>query len=102
MAFSDTINSIPFTPRTQNGSGFLPPIVRAQGHVLYLLGVLADEDVTVDEADALSELTAAEQHFHARADASETVSTATRGLATLLNTALAEAVAEFPDWDQDT
>jgi hypothetical protein len=96
--FSDTIAQIPFAPTTADGSGFLPPIVRAQGHVLYLLGMLADDEVTVEDEKALAELVAAEAHFHARADASETVSTATRGIATLLNTALLEASAEYPIW----
>ena len=99
--FSETIEQIPFAPSSPTGSGFLPPILRAQGHILYLLGCLADEEVTVEDDKAVEELTAAETHFHARADASETVSTATRGLATLLNTAIAQAVTEYPSWEPE-
>lgn len=99
MAFTDTIAQIPFTPSTTNGRGFLPPIVRAQGHVLYLLGNLADaENHPVTDEEALSELRAAEEHFRARSNPEETISTGTRAFATLLNTALTEAITEYPGW----
>lgn len=101
MPFSDTIRTIPFSPRTPLGGGFLPPILRAQGHVLYLLGCLADEQTTVGDADAIAELTQAKEHFDARVDASAAVSTATLGLASTISTALGEARDEYTGWAPD-
>lgn len=100
MAFTDTIRSIPFAASTPNGRGFLPPMLRGMGHLLYLLGCLADEAMTVTVEQATTELTAAREHWNART-ATENVSTATLGIADLLATAIGEAIREYPDWGED-
>ena len=42
MAFEQSIQELTFTPATENGRGFLPAIMRASGHFLYILGRLSD------------------------------------------------------------
>lgn len=97
MSFSDTINTLPFAPRTQHGSGFLPPILRAATHVIYLLGCINDERVEVAPEEALAELNAAREHFGARVQ-TQNISTVAIASADTLASALVEAVAEYPDW----
>ncbi len=40
--FAENILALPFNPTTENGKGFLPALMRASGHFLYLLGRLSD------------------------------------------------------------
>lgn len=40
--FTTVLAGLPFSPATENGRGFLPPIMRTTGHFLYLLGRLSD------------------------------------------------------------
>lgn len=100
MAFTDSIAALPFTPRSANGSGFLPPILRAMGHILYLLGCLADEAVEVTQDQGLEELRAAGAHWNARTD-SENLSGDARARATLIGTAIGDATREWPEWTDD-
>jgi hypothetical protein len=101
MPFSETMAQLPFTGRTPQGSGFLPPILRAMGHVLFLNACIADEAVPVSDTEAVDELEAAFNHWTERAT-SENLSTATVARATLIGTAIAEASAEFTGWDEQT
>ena len=98
MAFADTIRSIPFTPRSTTATGFVPPMLRAMGHILYLTGCLADENVTVADEEALNELREAETHWLARA-ATDATSTAINELASRIGSAIAEARDEYEGWD---
>jgi hypothetical protein len=101
MAFADTLRTLPFTPQTPNGRGFIPPMLRASVHTLFLAACLADENVTVSTEEALDELRHAQTHWTARTDTTA-VSTATRERATTIQTALTEAIAEFEGWDENT
>jgi hypothetical protein len=101
MAFTDTLTQLPYTPRTQTASGFLPPMLRGMGHILFLLGCLSDDKVDVTTEEGQQELAHAMEHWNARATPAA-VSTAARDRATLLGVALTEAHAEFADWDNDT
>ncbi len=101
MAFAETIANLPYTPRTPMASGFVPPMLRSMGHVLYLLGCLNDEQVTVSDEEGIGELTHARDHWNARAE-TPAVSTAAVATAALIRDALTEAVAEFVEWDADT
>ena len=100
MAFTDTIRALPFTPRTANASGFIPPMLRAMGHILYVLGCLADEAVPKTDEEVLNELRHAQEHWNARAT-TEAVSTPTRDRAASIGTALTEAIEEYPGWETD-
>lgn len=100
MAFTDTIRSLPYAARSINASGYLPPMLRAMGHILYLTGCLADENVTVTDEEALNELQQAEDHWLARA-ATPATSTTINEHTTALATAFAEAISEYTEWPED-
>lgn len=100
MAFADTIRGLPFASRTQTASGFFPPLFRASGHVLYLLGCLADENVEVTDEQALTELRHAQEHWNARAT-TPALSGQVAERATAIGTAIGEAIAEFGGWEAD-
>lgn len=97
MAFGNTIATLPFQSRSPLGSGFLPPMIRAMGHILYLVGCLADENITVTTEEAQAELEHAREHWNARAT-TESVSTSAAEQATIIGQAISEAHAEFADW----
>lgn len=101
MAFADTLHTLPFTPRTTHASGFLPPLLRAIGHILYALGCLADETVPKTDEEILNELRHARTHWDARTD-TEAISTTTRDRATAISQAISEAIEEYPEWDTET
>lgn len=101
MAFRDTLRTLPYTPTTPNGRGFLGPVGRTAVHIGFLASAIADEDVTVTTEDALTELGHAREHWAART-ISEAMSTAARERAETITTALDEAIAEYGDWtDED-
>lgn len=100
MAFTDTIATIPFAPTQQAATGFLPPLVRGMGHVLYLLGCEADEAVTVTPEQATAELTAAREHWNARSETNN-VSSLARERSTTLGLAISEALNEYTGWTPD-
>lgn len=97
MPFADTMKTLPFTPRTPQGSGFFPPIFRASQHILFLLACVADENVPVEDGEAVGELQQAMEHWNARAKIT-TVSTASLDRANILGTAIAEAAGEYTAW----
>lgn len=101
MAFADTIKQLPFQARTPTGSGFFPPMFRASQHILYLVGCIADDDVTVTEKDALGELEEARKHWDARLK-TPALSTDIITKSDLIGTAIAEAIAEYPKWKAET
>lgn len=100
MPFTETIRAIPYTPRGQQASGYLPPILRAMGHVLYLTGCLADENVTVTTEEAIAELQEAENHWNACAT-SPALSEAIVARGTSIGTAIVEARDEYASWAED-
>ena len=100
MAFADTIRGLPFASRTQTASGFFPPLFRAAGHILYLLGCLAADNVEVLVEEALTELRHAQEHWNARATTPALSAQATER-ATAIGTAIGEALAEFEGWEPD-
>ena len=100
MPFADTIRTLPYVARTPAASGFLPPMLRSMGHVLYLVGCIADEAVVVTDEDALGELRHAQEHWRARNE-TPAASTAAHDQARIIATCLTEAIAEYPEWTQD-
>lgn len=101
MAFADTIKLMPVHARTAEAKGFLPPFLRAMGHMLYLLAdTAADEPkITVDEAGL--EITHAFQHLQNLAG-TDVLSTAARDHLATLQQALTDATVEWGDWDAKT
>jgi hypothetical protein len=101
MAFADTLKELPFTPRTANGSGFLPPMFRGGTHITYLLGCLSDDKTTVTPEEALAELTAAREHWNARVT-TPAISTAAAGRATTILRLIDDTITEYNDWAEDS
>lgn len=98
MAFTDSISAIPFAPTTNAGTGFLPPLLRALGHILYLTGCIADERVTVTDAEANTELQHAQEHWNARTG-HEALSASAAALSSHISDAIGFAITEYPGWD---
>lgn len=40
--FEEAVSLLPFSPSTENGKGYLPPLMRGIGHLLYLAGRISD------------------------------------------------------------
>lgn len=99
--FSDTIRELPFTGRSEQGAGFLPPMVRAMGHLMVLLEYVGDPEHEVTEDEITAELSAALLHWNARTT-TQNVSTVAADRAVTLGTALLQMEEEFRDWDENT
>lgn len=100
MAFADTIRQIPYAPAGNQAVGFLPPILRSMSHILYLTGCLADENVNVENQEALNELNEALTHWIDRAPSSAT-STAINEKLRLVGEAISEALNEYIGWNDE-
>lgn len=97
--FAQALAQIPFTANTQNGAGFLPPMMRAIGHVLYVVGCVADETIPVTDADVIAELEAAGEHWNARTPTTA-ISTSAAARATALGTLIEYARLEYAGWPE--
>lgn len=100
MAFADTVRGLPYAARTQQGAGFVPPMVRAMGHLLFLAACVNDPDVTVTNEEARTEIGLALEHWIARATP-PSVSTASANRAVAIATAITEARDEYEGWDDN-
>lgn len=100
MAFTETLARLPHTATTPNGRGFLPPLIRAMGHILYLRGCIADPDVTVTTDNALTELNAALEHWRSRVN-TPGLSTTTTTYATDIEQLLVDAIYEYHGWTEE-
>lgn len=66
MTFTEALAAVPLTTRGTDATGFLPPIVRAQGHLGLVLAVVADEDdASMTDEQLLDELQQARNHWSA-------------------------------------
>ena len=92
MSAKDTIASMPFNPTSEKGTGFLPPLLRGIHHLMFLMACIADEEVTVNDADAVAELLEAHGHLEAITIA-PSISTDTAARTAVLR----QAVIEFRD-----
>lgn len=64
MTFEDIAATLPFTPSTEQGRGFLPPMTRAIGHLLYLLGRISDTPTRRPTDNQITEeISAIQLHF---------------------------------------
>ena len=104
MAFTDDLAALPIQSTTQEATGFLPPILRAAGHLLFILGQAADDEIeltTENETELLDELTHAKGHWDA-ITRNEALSTEATTRLDAFGTAFTSAIAEFPTWDRPT
>lgn len=109
--FKDIVEKLPFNPKTSDGSGFLPPFLRAMSHLLYCLG-LADDELPKDKVEAdkkskevenqlVEELKEALKHFN-NIEISDNLSQVARDQLVLFQSALVAINSEFGAWDKDT
>jgi hypothetical protein len=75
-------------------------MIRGMSHVIYLVGVLDDEVSTVAEAEAVTELQHALEHWHAR-EHTTYISDAAAAQADTLELALTQALNEYASWSVD-
>lgn len=98
MTFAEDLAALPIHATQPQAAGFLPPLLRAQGHLMLVLVQVADENATPDEDELLTELKDARDHWAAinAGDAlSATATTALQNYADCLN----DAIDEFQDWE---
>jgi hypothetical protein len=101
MAFTEQLALLPFSASTPNGRGFLPPIVRSLGHILYLVGCIADPTVEVTNDQAIVELGHASTHWNARTTPAN-LSTITATYAANIHRLIELAIEEYGDWTDET
>jgi hypothetical protein len=63
MNFREAIASIPYAPNQTQATGIVAPIMRATGHILYLVGALAEPGYVLTDEEAFNELVAAQGHL---------------------------------------
>jgi hypothetical protein len=61
--FNDLIAQIPYNPVQTTARGLLAPLMKATGHVLYLVGALAEPGYTLTEEEVQRELADASEHL---------------------------------------
>jgi hypothetical protein len=111
--FNDLNTKMIYSPKTSEGKGFLPPLLRAIGHLLYALGI-ADDDLPKKATTAADKKTAAEvitmvkeeitssiKHFE-KVEISDNFSTIAKDQLVVFNQALNALAKEFDGWDRDT
>lgn len=98
QTFEEAIATIPYSPRQTAASGLLPPIMRALNHVTFLASWLADETAPPTDELALTELTAAKEHWNVRA-LPGVLSAATNQALAQYGIALDAASTEYISWE---
>lgn len=101
-SFATVLATIPFAPTQADAKGFLPPLVRALGHMTYVLAdcAAAETDATkriLDDPRALTELKHAAAHWKA-SNANDALTATTATAIANLGKALDAAIKEYPDW----
>lgn len=61
--FNAALETIPYSPAQSDARGLLAPLMRASGHILYLIGATAEEKHVVMPEEEKNELTAAAAHL---------------------------------------
>jgi hypothetical protein len=92
---------LPINARTELGSGFTAPIMRAYGHILYALAATADEGYTINPDEAIEELSQARYHLNA-VHTDENISRTTRRFFQTLQDATGLVTDGYESWaDED-
>jgi hypothetical protein len=99
MTFATDIAAIPYAPTQAEPKGFLPPLARTLGHLMFTLEAIAAER-EIPEDELLGELTHARDHWNAL-DHGGSLSAPTATTITAISKALGSAVEEFGEWDKD-
>ena len=112
--FSALNEKLIYTPKTSEGKGFLPPLLRALTHITYALGIAEDElpktktgSTTEDKKikDVMSkvkeELAGAMSHFE-KVEITDAFSSVAKDQLILYRKTVDAAQTEFDTWDRDT
>lgn len=98
----ELLNQIPFQPTGANATGMLTCIVRSMGHILYLVGMLAEDGYTMSDEEQQNELDHAASHLDASiVAASNTLSTTTKQMVTAYISAVEHCKASALSWGTD-
>lgn len=100
MTFATNLAELPNAARQPDASGFLPPIFRAAGHLLFVLAATAGDEQAISEEEALTELRHAAGHWDA-IDGLESLSETSAAIVQRFGVTLADAIAEWTDWNAD-
>lgn len=104
MTFATDLATLPYDAREQEAKGFLPPIARATGHLLFVLTDSAIDAAggtrVLQDEEALGELTHAQAHWR-QITGTEVISAAAATHITNYGRAIDAAIAEFADWTAD-
>lgn len=100
MTIQELTTLIPFTPETQTGRGFLPPLLRGLNHILFLLACLADDTIEVTNEQAINELTQAQDHWNA-IEFTTNLSTAATAYVGAFQQTLRTIITDYHGWTND-
>lgn len=99
--FDEAIATLPYTPTTEYGRGFLPAFMRAAGHFLYLLGRLSDTPTRRPTDNQIrQEIDSIKRHFE-NFTVPEYFSEQARTHVTNFQQAFDALDTEIGDWDAD-
>lgn len=111
--FDDLNTKMVYTPKTAEGKGFLPPLLRAMVHIFYALGIAEDElpktkgtTAAADKKEAETmkkvkeEITASISHLD-KVEISENFSSVSQDQLVTFQKTLKALSSEFDGWDRD-
>ena len=101
MTFAADIAAIPYDPTSPDATGFLAPVLRASGHLLFALAAHSDPDTTLTDEEILGEIQHAKGHWDAIYHG-QALSTAADIKVQAFGLALQSALNEFEGWDDAT
>lgn len=103
MAFTDSIDAIPFAPGGQMATGLLAPLIRSMGHVLYCCGASAEPSYTLTTQEVQDELDHAANHLSTTLEVVHNAPLSQRAKDLILwyVQAVHDAKTESPAWSAD-
>ena len=101
--FREAVNAIPFAPTDSIATGLLAPIMRAAGHILYLVGAFAEPGYTLTDDEVRRELEHAAAHLVGTRTVAEQapISSTIRSHINAFIEAVTYAGLEYPEWPED-
>lgn len=104
MAFTNSLEAVRRTAIQAEATGFLPPIFRAIGHILFTLAAIADDPPNLDDDQVIGEFTHARDHWTAATPAADSgaLSDHAKAIHTSITTLLNDFITEYGGWDHAT
>lgn len=100
MNFREVIAAIPFNPTGDTATGLVAPIMRATGHILYVIGAFAEPDYVLSDEEVQRELTDANAHLSGTTATAQDAPISAAIRAQIINfvNAVHYAAEEYPEW----